>query len=308
MAADDHRVDARFGTRPVRTPAEDRNVEKSAARHHRSRADGELAYGETGCIVHPEQCIAPEAVEHAFAHHCLGAAEALFRRLKDEVDRPVEIARLGEIAGGTQEHRGMAVMAARMHASIMARAVLEAVGFCDRQRIHIGAQTHRARRIADSKPADDAGPADAAMDLAAKLAELRAHQIGSPPFLEPELGVGMNVAPPACQIVVHLCDTVDNWHARPFSRLGAQGASARRPQARRLRSSSLCRRPRKIRIATRARGMRHRTAITTAAATATAISSSNDPSPLSGANPNHRSIQSIIGLLYRAHSILFAAS
>src|SRR6516165_5919608 len=224
MAADDDRVDAGFGTRPVRTSAEDRDIEKGTARHHRSRADGELADGETGCIVHPEQCIASEAVEHAFTHHCLGTAEALFCRLEDEVDRPVEITRLGEIAGGTQQHRGMAVMTASMHASIMARSVLEAVGFRDRQRIHIGPQPHRARRIADPKPADDTGLADPAMDLAAELAKLRGHQIGSAPFLEPELGMGMNVAPPARQIVVHLCDTVNNWHGRPVSLSWARSA------------------------------------------------------------------------------------
>src|SRR6516164_10758413 len=117
------------------------------------------------------------------------------------------------------------------------------------------------------------------MDLAAELAELCGHQIGSAPFLESELGMGMNVPPPARQFGVHLCDTVENWHAGRSlvwgGVLGCEGGcartarlcsvAARRPQARRLRSSSLCSRPTKSSAAARARGMRHRTTITTAA-------------------------------------------
>ena len=76
--------------------------------------------------------------------------------------------------------------------------MLEGVGLLDWQPIHIGSQAHRARRIANPKPADDACRADPAMDLAAELAKLRGDKIGSAPFFEPELGVGVNVAAPVC--------------------------------------------------------------------------------------------------------------
>ena len=50
------------------------------------------------------------------------------------------------------------------------------------------------------------------MDLAAELGKLRGDQIGGAPFLEPEFRMSMNVASPARQIVVNLCDTIYDLH------------------------------------------------------------------------------------------------
>ncbi len=86
------------------------------------------------------------------------------------------------------------------------------LGLLDRQSVHIGPQTHRALRFADPQPADDTRLADAAIDLAAEVGELLGHQIGGAPLLEPEFGVGMNVAPPARQVVVNLRDAVNDLH------------------------------------------------------------------------------------------------
>src|SRR6516165_4467847 len=172
MAAYDHRVDAGLGTRSVRTATDNSNVKKGTASHHRARSDRELADGETRCIVHAEDRIAREIIEHSFAHHRLGTAEALFCRLEDEMDRPIESTCLSEIAGCTEQHRGVAVMTASMHASIIPRAMLKGVGLLDRQRVHIGPQAHRARRIANPQPADDTRLADLAVDLAAEFVKL----------------------------------------------------------------------------------------------------------------------------------------
>jgi hypothetical protein len=54
----------------------------------------------------------------------------------------------------------------------------------DRQRIHIGAQPDRRRRIAAPDCADDPGPSEPAMNLAAELNKLCRDQISRPPLGE----------------------------------------------------------------------------------------------------------------------------
>jgi hypothetical protein len=106
----------------------------------------------------------------------------------------------------------------RRRASPRARGFLPAAATGNRSeggkktRVRVGPQTHRARRITDPKPANDTRLADPAMDLAAELGKLRGHQIGGAPFLEPEFGMSMNVAPQARQIVVNLRDAVYDLH------------------------------------------------------------------------------------------------
>src|SRR2546430_2669465 len=80
--------------------------------------------------------------------------------------------------------------------AVMRRAVRKAVGFEDRQAVHIGSEADRARRVADPQPADHPGLADAAMHLDAPLRQLVGDQIGGAPFLETELGVGVDVTSP----------------------------------------------------------------------------------------------------------------
>src|SRR5580700_7914457 len=124
----------------------------------------------------------------------------------------VEIARLSQIAGSAEQHRRVSVMAAGVHPALMRRAVRETVGFEDRQAIHIGPQPDRARRVADAQPADHPGLADAAMHLDAPLRELVGDQLRGAPFLETELGMGVDVAPPPAQLVVFGVNQVDDGH------------------------------------------------------------------------------------------------
>src|SRR6266850_4580380 len=195
-------------------PTDHGDVEKGASGHHRAGADGKPADGKHRRIVHAEYGVAWEAVEHPLLDHSLGAAEPLFRRLENEIYRSVEIARIGEIAGGAEQHRGVAVVAAGVHPPVMTRTIVEAVGLMDRQGVHIGPQADRARRIAGSQPADDPRLADTTIDLAAKLGELRRHHIGSALLLEAEFRMSVNVAPPARQVVVNLRNAVNDLHIR----------------------------------------------------------------------------------------------
>jgi hypothetical protein len=52
--------------------------------------------------------------------HRLATPEPLFGGLKDQIDGPVELAGLGEIPGCAEQHRGVPVMAAGLHAPLMA--------------------------------------------------------------------------------------------------------------------------------------------------------------------------------------------
>jgi hypothetical protein len=54
-----------------------------------------------------------------------------------------EIARLGQIFGGAEQHRRMAVVAAGVHPAGMPRRIGKPGFFLDRQRIHVGAQRDR---------------------------------------------------------------------------------------------------------------------------------------------------------------------
>ena len=195
LGGDDHRIDARLRPRAVRALAGDLDVEQAAAGHLRAGADGELADLELGPVVHAEDLLAGELVEQPVLHHRLGAAAALLGRLEDEMDGAVEVARRREILGGAQQHRGVAVMAAGMHAALVLAAVIERVVLVHRQGIHVGAQPDGARIVADPDGADDAGLADAGGDLAAPFLELPGHDLRGPLLLEAELGMGVDVAP-----------------------------------------------------------------------------------------------------------------
>ena len=94
----------------------------------------------------------------------------------------------------------------------MLRAVGERIRLEDRQAVHIGAQPDRPRRVADPQSADQPGLADAAMHLDAEPLESLGDEIGGALFLETELGMGMDVAPPFGQLVVNAADLVDDRH------------------------------------------------------------------------------------------------
>ena len=178
------------------------------------------------CIA--ENGIAGEALEEAVLDHRPAAAQPFLGRLKDEVHGAVECPRLGEVARRAQQHGGMPVMAAGMHAAIVARAVGKAVGLLDWQRVHIGAQADAARRAAAAQDADDAGAADAAMHHAAEPRQPLGHQIRGAPLLEAELGMGVDVAAPLGQFVGEFADARDRRHqlaafrARKYFFIGAK--------------------------------------------------------------------------------------
>lgn len=219
MARGHDRIDCCVGTGPVGAAAGDGDVEISAACHHRARADLELAYGQPRPVVHPKDRVAGKAVEKAVGNHRGAAAKPLFGRLKDQMNRPVEIACLSQIAGGAEQHRRMPVMSTGMHAAVIAGAIGKIVRLLDRQAVHVGPQPERAFRIAGAQPPDNAGFADTGEHLPAELAEPAGDKIGGPVFFESEFRMGVDVSPPFRQIVMKLTDALDDLHVPLPTRL-----------------------------------------------------------------------------------------
>ena len=100
----------------------------------------EFADRQAGIIVHAVDFLDAEALHQAVLDHRLAAAAALLGRLEDHDRGAGEVARLGEVVRGAEQHRGVAVMAAGVHLAGHRRFVGHVVGLLDRQRVHVGAQ------------------------------------------------------------------------------------------------------------------------------------------------------------------------
>src|ERR1700733_12947969 len=125
----------------------------------------------------------------------------------------VEIAGLGEVARGAEQHGGVAVMAATVEAARNGRAPFQIGVLLHRQRVHIGAQPDALAAIAVAlEHADHPGAAEPAMHFDAPLLELVGDDAGGADFLEADLGMGMQIPADRDEFVGKAFDTVDIWH------------------------------------------------------------------------------------------------
>jgi hypothetical protein len=154
--------------------------------------------------------------------HGLAAGATLLGRLEDHHRGAVEIARLGEMAGGAQEHGGVAVMATGVHLALDRRLVRQIVGLLNRQRVHVGAQPDGlvGTALAAADDADHPGAAEPGHHLvAAEFPELLGDRAGGPRHVVQELGMGMQIVPPFGDFALLIGDAVDDGHD-----LGSQAA------------------------------------------------------------------------------------
>ena len=199
----DDRVDAEMRHRRMRAAAGDGDLEDVEGGHHRPGPDRELPGRQPRPVVHAVDRLDRVAVEHALLDHQPGAALVLLGRLKDEMHRAGEIARLGEVLRGAEQHRGVAVMAAGMHPAVVLRGVREAVLLLDRQRIHVGAQRDRAAARARDPCSVPMTPVrgDAALDRRCRTiraAAPRCRRCGAPRTRSPG-GHADRAATPSCR-------------------------------------------------------------------------------------------------------------
>ena len=89
--------------------------------------------------MHAIDLLDAEAFHQPILEHGASAGAAFLGRLEDQHGGAVEIAGLGQVLGGAEQHGGVAVMAAGMHLARHGRAMLEIGLLMDRQRVHVGA-------------------------------------------------------------------------------------------------------------------------------------------------------------------------
>ena len=109
----------------------------------------------------------------------------------------------------------MAVMAAGMHDAGVLRFIGMIDDLLDRKRVHVGAQPDRlaAFRFAPLDDAHDARATDPGHDLVdAEFLQLLRHQRRRPVHIELQFGIGVDVATPFGDVLVELCDTIDDRH------------------------------------------------------------------------------------------------
>ncbi|MNO60086.1 hypothetical protein D3C76_506890 [compost metagenome] len=200
------RVDrqVRHGTMP--TDPLDGHREQVLRGHHRPLTEAQVPRWQPGHVVHAEQGIAGEALQQAVGEHRLGATLALFSRLEDQRQRAIELAGSSQVTGGTQQHGGMPVMAASVHAALVAAAVGSAGGLVNGQRVHVGTQAELAWAAAVAQHADHAGLADACVHLVAPVFEQLRDQGRGAAFFETEFGVSVDIVADGVQVAGHVVE------------------------------------------------------------------------------------------------------
>ena len=200
----------------------DRGQRRAGQRLHRAER-------QVGDVVDAVDRVAREALEQPVIQHRLGAGEPLLGGLEDEVHRAREIPRLGEVFRRAQQHRGVPVMAAGMHAVRCARAVGEVVGLLHRQRVHVRAQADRpvaAGRFAPAQDAHHPRAAEAAMHLDAPFRELGGDDFTGAVFLEADLGMRVEVLPPGGHFGLQLGQPGQRGHrAQAPTSIGGRNAT-----------------------------------------------------------------------------------
>ena len=132
-------------------------------------ADAELADRQARLVVHAVDFGDAEALHHAVLHHLMAAAAAFLGGLEDDGDGAREIPRLAQLPRRTEQHGGVPVMAAGMHAAgNLARHRASPVASVIGKRVHVGPKTDgRPVALPPLDEADDAGAADAGHHLVA---------------------------------------------------------------------------------------------------------------------------------------------
>ena len=206
-------------------------------RHHRSRPHGDLAGRQFRPVVQRVDLVRGKALEQAVAHHHAAPAAVLLGRLEDHIGGAVEVARLGQVARGAEQHGRVPVVSAGVHAPFVARAVRTLRGLVHGQAVHVGAQADRAAAASSASldHADDAGAGQSAMHLDAPVAEPLRDDVGGPVLLEREFGMHVDVAPHGDELVVVAAHAFDGVaHGGSFSgpsRRRCAGADRRRSRA-----------------------------------------------------------------------------
>ena len=183
-----------------------------------TRANGERADRNARTVMHAIDLLDAETVHQPVLDHRNRTGAALFRRLEDHDRSAGEIPRFGEIAGGAQEHRGVAVMAAGVHQALRFGSVGQIGRLLDRQRVHVGPQPDDldvalAGGLVALDDADHAGAAETGRHLvAAEFPQPVRHQCRSTVDVVQQFGMFMDIPAPGLDVGLQIGDAVDDGH------------------------------------------------------------------------------------------------
>ncbi len=157
--------------------------------------------------------------------HHPGTAAGLLGGLEDQRNATREIAGLGQVARGAQQHGGVPVMAAGMHPAGIARGMGQPGLLEDRQPVHVGAQPDGRPRRAAVDDRHDAGAGDALVQLVdAERAQPLGHEGGGFGTVEPQFRDLVQMPAPSGHVAGKIGDAVDDgmgWTPGPGSGIDA---------------------------------------------------------------------------------------
>ena len=203
LAAGHQAVGSLMRHRRVAAVAAHGDFKTTGSGHHRAGHDRHFPGRNSRPVVQSENGVHRELLEQPLFNHPQGAASGLLGGLEDEMNRAVEIQPrpvFAEVAGGTEQHRGMPVVAAGVHPAGVDGTVSKIIFFHDRQRIHVGAQADGARAAALAQSADNAGSGQATVHFQPIGGQLTRYKIRRSLFHEGQFRVGMQLTPDSFDI------------------------------------------------------------------------------------------------------------
>ena len=194
-----NRVQRGVGHGRMATLAVDPDLKAQGGGHDGANAHGHLAGRQRWPVVQRKHGFAGEFLEQAVIHHGLGASASFFGWLEDQVHRAVKVGLLSQGGGSAQQHGGVAVVAAGMHAALVLADVPEGVDFRDGQGIHVGADADAAAGVVLAAAlavdaGDDASLAQATMHGQAQGREVCGDLVAGAVLFVFELRIGVQVA------------------------------------------------------------------------------------------------------------------
>ncbi len=209
--ADHDRVDRQMRSRRMAAAAVNHHVDRVARRHERSAAEHEGAGRIAGVVVQAEDRLARKALEQAVFDHAFGAAVRtdFLGGLEHQMNRAVEAARAGQMAGCAQHHRRVTVVTACVHQARFGAGVGQAGLLVDRQSVHVGAHGHRARSRPCLERGHHAGATQAARHGIAPAFQTLRDEIGGLELLIGQFRMAMEMMANAAQFVAQILGVVE---------------------------------------------------------------------------------------------------
>ncbi len=198
--------------RRMTTAAVEADFEIVHRRHLGTTQNADLAFRETRPVMNGKHLFDREALQHPILDHLPAATHHLFRRLKDEDDRAIEISAFGEQLCRTQQNRGVAIMAAGMHDALVLRCIVDIGHFLDRQCIELGAQRDSLAAVSFGQRRNDGGPADIGVHGKAECLEFCSNEGGGFMLGKTEFRIGMDVLAPGNDLWCDFGDAVVGRH------------------------------------------------------------------------------------------------